>query len=549
MYLDRIYKIALFFALCFTLIAGRIYDLQGVQSEKLKVMAEKQRQKTVEVNQYRRGDFLDCLGRSLTNKTTPCLVVFPNGLGDSEKTAQVLAGILSLDEKTVYAKLKSAVAQGKSPFILKPHLDDAQTEAVQKENLAGIFVLPLNARYDRANSAVHLLGFVGAISPPEEKAYREKGETPPSSGFVGKSGLEKLYDVYLQGKPAQKLAMTTDEKGNPVPGLGWQYLSNEAQDQSSNVQLTINADDQLLAARALGNMPGAVVVMDVKNGDVLALASSPRYDPYMNEAAPTEDAYINKALACYPPASVFKIVLTVAALEEKVALPQDFVCKGYYALASGRHVACWKEGGHGPQNLPSALANSCNPYFVNLGLLLGGDTIKKYAQLLGLEQQSLIGYPFSDNTKHIQFNSAVTGDVANASIGENGVSLSPLQIAGLISLVANGGNLVQPRIVSEIIPANGQTGASFPAVAPQRVISEETAKTVRDYLIGAVKSGTGSSAGGALYVGGKTGTSEDKGVWFAGFFPADDPRWAIVVYREQRNGRRPGRRQGVQRNQ
>ncbi len=530
MRLDRIYKIALFFAICFTILAGRIYYLQGVASEDLKVMAENQRRKTVNIDQYPRGDFLDRNGRSLTGKNTPCLVIFPNVLAaETQQTASILADIIPVAETVIDAKLQAGIVQGKAPYILQTHLTEEQVGAIQSANLPGIFVLPLNARYDNANSAVHLLGFVGSIGPEEEAAYQEQGLAPPASGLVGKFGLEKIYDSYLQGKPHHKLAMTTDERGNPLSGFGWQYLPSYEEDQSHNVKLTIDEDVQLITARALADMQGAAVVMEVQTGDILALASSPRFDPYMNQEPPTKDAYINKALACYPPASVFKIVLSIAALEEKFPFPEDFTCIGYYALTDTYHVSCWNKKGHGPQNLATALANSCNPYFVNLGLKMGGDMIKKYAALLGLTEQNIIGYPFVDST-HIAFNSKIPGAVANASIGENGISLSPVQIAGLLSIVANGGYRVQPRLVKDIEKPDGTVVVAYPAAARERVIRSETAKTIQQYLVGAVQNGTASNAGGDLYVGGKTGTSENKGVWFAGFAPADEPRWAIVVY-------------------
>ena len=180
--------------------------------------------------------------------------------------------------------------------------------------------------------------------------------------------------------------------------------------------------------------------------------------------------------------------------------------------------------------MSAALANSCNPYFVALGQKLGGDKIAEYAWRLGLTEQILRGYEVN-SANMLDFSSAVPGDVANVSIGEKGIRATPLMIARMLAAVANGGKLPEPRLVLSLETAGGQTVQSIESAEPRQVISSQTAHKLAAMLRGAVQQGTGRPVNSSIIsIGGKTGTSQNFGVWFAGFFPADEPRWTMAVY-------------------
>lgn len=526
----RMFACSMLFAISLCIVLGQLGYLQLVQGEDLATKAQSQRMRWISLYQHERGDFLDCYGRSLTGTQQLSLVIFPSLIEEENSglLLSFLAQLTAFSKEELEKKIWYQPGVPKEPFILKTGLTQEEGQAVEKHNFPGVFSLALLNRYQQGYPAVHLLGFVGLPNEEEANSFLEQGKKVPAS--VGKAGLEKIYDDFLQGKPSPKLAITVDDKGRRLTGISWQLIANKEKDTSENVRLTIHQDYQQIAEQALGDQEGAVVVMNVQNGDLLAVASSPQYDPNMEDAPINGNAFVNKAFSYYPPASIFKLVLATAALEEGIDLPEDFHCPGYYEMADGRKVRCWYEKGHGKEDLRLAIMNSCNPYFVHLGSLLGGEKIKEYAEKFGLTQQTIIGYPLATE-KTIDFNAFVPGDVANVSIGENGVRLSPVMMAQLVATIANGGQGVVPRVVMDIEEPDGTVTRVFHSAQANRVMTEENAKKLQSYLINTVQQGTGKRISQVLGgAGGKTGTSQYQGVWFAGFSPAEQPLWAIAVY-------------------
>ena len=526
----RIFICSWLFTLGVCVVMGQLAYLQLVQGETLASRAQSQHTKWISLYQEARGDILDCYGRPLTGEQQPSLVIFPSLLEaqEEELALSFLAQLTAVDKEALRNKIWYQNGAPKEPFILKTGLSSAEAESVVKHNFPGIYSLSLVSRYRQTSIANHVIGFVGQPDEKEKSLFLEQGKPVPEA--VGKAGIEKIYDAVLQGRSSPRLAITVDDKGRRLPGINWQIIPSKEKDSSANVRLTINQDYQQIVENALGTQEGAVVILNVQNGDILAAASSPKYDPHMEDLPLSDNAYVNKAFSYYPPASIFKLVLATAALEEGVDLPQDLYCPGYYDMADGRRVKCWYEEGHGEEDLQAAIMNSCNPYFVHLGGILGGEKIKEYAAKFGLIKQEIIGYPLPQETT-IDFNSQVAGDVANVSIGENGVRLSPVLMAQMMAVIANGGIQVTPRIIQSVEAADGTLLETFPSRAGTRVMSAETAATLQAYLVATVQQGTAKRisdvSGGA---GGKTGTSQYQGVWFAGFSPVKHPQWAIAVY-------------------
>lgn len=514
---EKVYILLIGFFILFSVIAAKLAWVSLVDGDSFAAQAQMQRTRRIDYYQYNRGDFLDTYGRKLTGNDSACLVIFPSMLDDEEAAAQVIAEKLRLDLQDTQALLHKKTSQGEEPFIFRSGLTAAEREKIKDSLPEGAFLLTLAPRYAVAKPAVHLLGFV------------RKGE---NGEYEGVSGLEKQYDEYLRGRSGPQVMAWVDERGRQPEEAKMKLFSSAAEDKSGNVVLTINLDYQEKLEQALGDMEGAAVVMDARNGDILAMASSPKMDPYMQEEPKSDDAYVNKAFALYPPASTFKILLALAATEENISI-DPFTCDGQYELPDGHIVNCWYEEGHGQEDMSYALANSCNSYFVSLGLALGGDNIKKYAALAGLTEQKVIGYALAQG-KYIDFNSSVVGDVANASIGEKGIRLSPVMVAQLVSLCANGGQRVYPRVVQKVVNSYGDTILELPGKKPEQVISRETAAKVAAMLRLGVLEGTGTRAQkeALISVAGKTGTSQYQGVWFAGFAPSDNPRWTVAVYIE-----------------
>ncbi len=527
MFAKRSKGIFIIILMAFLLLIGRLGWLMLVRGDALAARAQEQRLRSIELYQYQRGDILDRNMRSLTGQEAPCLVVFPTLIGDPQKAAQSLSEALEYyyDEGILTDKLSSA---SQSPYILQANLDAETAAAVQELAWPGIMVINLCPRYADPPLANHLLGFVGSATQEEAEALGLSA----AGLLVGKTGLEKQYDQLLRDRSGPTVGIVVDERGQQTNDSLF-LIGSDSQNNGGLLVLTLDRNYQQIAEAALEGYNGAVVVMDVQNGQVLAMASYPTYDPYLGQPADTDElnSYVNKALAAYPPASVFKLVLAAAALENGLDLPEDFICEGSYTLTNGHTVSCWKKDGHGEENMAEALANSCNCYFVWLGQELGGDAIQSYANRFGLRESQLIGYNLASTNVGLCFNSKVPADVANLSIGENGVRLTPVMVAQIISTIANGGYRVTPQLVLGTIAAGSETIQYLTAVEPERAISEKTATILQNMLAEAVKSGTAVNAASQIVTtAGKTGTTQYQGVWFAGFAPVDEPKWAVSVY-------------------
>lgn len=505
----------------------------------LSAAACEQRLRSLPYHQYARGDILDRQGRPLVNVEEPCLVVLPAMLqGQEERIAGELSGLLDVERGLLTDRLRSAASSSYQPVALMTGLTAEQKEAVREADLPGVLILTLAARYDYQHTASQLIGSV-----------QEQGG---DSVWRGVSGLELQYDALLSGRDDVQIGLQVDAEGR-VNGEPELYRPETV--RAPSISLTLDKDYQQIAEQALAEagLAGSCVVMDPYCGDILALASWPGFDPYgWQEARP--GAYMQRTLLLYPPASTFKTVLAAAALAEGVRpapaeqaegdgqqtaqggaeKPGAFICDGSYVLPDGRTVSCAGGAAHGEVDLARALALSCNCYFVALGRALGGERVLDYSRRLGLEQMTVTGLDTgSENAVFFDFDADQAGELANVCLGEDGVSISPLQEAVLFSAFANGGYLVRPRLVTATDDGRGGR-KDYPALPPRRALSAADAETMRLMLGLVVEEGTARAAGSEIVSsGGKTGSSETGVVWFSGFFPADQPRLVVTVCLEQ----------------
>ncbi len=539
--LRRHRHISLLLLLLFALLAVRLLQINYSHAADYTAQVQRQRLLAVEEREYARGDILDCSGQSFTNRAERVLLVFPRLLPENSDAYWVtyLNSLLQnrrlqANAATAAGQLKQQLAAGQ-PFILARNLSLRQLEDLQPvlAQISGLYATTIRPRYGTDGLAAHLIGYVGASSATEAETLTRQGNQ--DTAYIGKSGLEKQYDALLRGQSSAHIAVTVDEKNRPT-AEGLRYIAADGGKPTLNLQLTLNYNYQAIAEAAMQDKNGAAVLLDVQNGDVLAMVSAPNYNQYIGQPATEGDVYVNKALSYYPPASVFKIVLCLAALDHNISIDnsgQLFNCSGSITLPNGHQVGCWNSHGHGEEDIGRALGNSCNPYFIQLGQSLGGELIGEYAYRLGMAEQVLRGFQLSqsDSASRLNFNPAVPADVANLSIGEKGIRATPLMVARLLSAVANDGQLPTPRLVQAVLDEKGRVLYEVPSAQPQQVVQAESARQVKRWLVQAVQEGTGQPAASDLIsIAGKTGTSQNFGVWFAGFFPADEPRWAIAVY-------------------
>ena len=316
--------------------------------------------------------------------------------------------------------------------------------------------------YVHKDFAAHLIGYLGEIS----ESQLNTGNFPENKpgDLVGKFGVEGRWQKLLSGFRGGE-QVEVDAAGRRL-----RVLSRKPPAPGSNVYLTIDKDLQLMAEKALVNKKGAIVAMNPSNGEILALASSPTYDPnvfisgidrseWLRIASSREHPLQNRAIAGqYPPGSVFKIVVALAGLEEGLVNPQEEVsCTGGFTVGSYTH-RCWKKGGHGGVNFHRALVESCDVYFYKLGRRLGVDRIAHYANMCGLgmktdfdlgaEKEGLIP---TSKWKLKRFGEPwQAGETVSVAIGQSYVLVTPLQMARLIGAVFNGGTLYQPKVIQRV---------------------------------------------------------------------------------------------------
>ena len=469
--------------------------------------------------------------------------------------------------RTGYSTTKSAV-------IAK---DISNTSAVQiKEqnaSLAGMNVItePI-VSYTSGNLASHVLGYVGPI---DEKEYETRKDTYRNDDIIGKSGIQYVFEKYLKGTDGIKqVDMTVDG------AITSEYISEEAV-SGSDVVLTIDANLQKVAEEALkqniediakgkygkkyDTKGGAVVVMNVNTGEVLAMASYPDYNPekYSEEYSNDDTGkYTNRAISgTYPPGSTFKMAVATAALQEGVITPNSKVNDiGVYPY--GHNPVCWYytsyRTGHGYLNVTQALKYSCNYFFYEMGYRLGINKITEYAGKYGLgkrtgielegEAQGNVAKEENATSQGLQW---YLSDTLSAAIGQSYNNFTPIQMARYISMIANGGRNVDVSIIKSIINPDGSevSEEEIDEYVKEKIGTENENKEdidISEDNLTAIKKGmkgvTSESGGTAasyfsdldMDIGGKTGSAENSiegqaHAWFAGFAPYDNPEIAVAV--------------------
>jgi len=411
--------------------------------------------------------------------------------------------------------------------------------------------------YPYPGIATHLLGFCGRAKPPMEEDSDLFSYVPLQ--LRGRQGLERYYDSELAGIGGMKvvrvntLGYVYEEIGegfDAIPGL--------------NLQLTLDLEAQRIADALLKNKSGAIVVLDVKRGGVLAMASSPTYDlsrltqnRYSRMAKDEERRPLfNRALAGgYLPGSIIKPLIGLAALEAGVLDEDDeYNCTGKYYVAEGtRPIRCWQRHGHGLLNVVEAIERSCNPFFNHYGVETGLSEIRPLLLSAGLGRRPGIDLPSvgaaglvpsRDWARRYFSRSWLAIDTAYISMGQGSIHLSPLQAAMFTAAIANGGTVFRPHLVRKIIDSEGGIRESTHLRAVSRLAaSRENLDLIREGMYRAVNRSHGTARNArnnVVSLAGKTGTAQvinpDESysdTWFIGFGPVEDPQWAIAILIER----------------
>ena len=520
----RIRYVFLVVTIILIIAIARVFYIQVFSYQKLNTLAESLWSRELPISADR-GKIVDRKGRELaTNITTTSLVVIPNQIKDKEKTAKYLSDILKSD----YKDMLKHVSKKTSIERVHPEgrgLSYDIAEAIDSLKLDGVYLVKESKRYyPYDNLLSHVLGYVGIDNQ-------------------GLSGLELYYDKYLTGSDGS-IKYFSDGKGRKLE-LSEIY---EAPTSGITLQLSIDLDLQLAIENELDNVvakynPNSVVAiaMNPNTGEILASSARPNFNSNNYKAYSTE--VINRNLPIwmtFEPGSTMKITTYTAAINEGlVNIFEDKFTDTGKINVDGATLHCWKHGGHGLQTYLEVIENSCNPGFVNLGLMLQKEKLMEYIKKLGFGKKS--GIDLNGESTGILFDINKMGNVelATTAFGQ-GISVTPIQQVRAVSAIVNGGTLYTPYIVKNFLEP--ETNTIIKSISPKgtkNIIKKETSDLVKYALESVVANGSGHNAYIENYrIGGKTGTAQtvENGVYssskyilsFIGFMPADNPK--IVLY-------------------
>ena len=545
----------------FGLVVGSLFRWQILRGEELRARAIDQSLQSTSVPAMR-GTIYDATGTKILAQSASVwtVVLEPNYLKDDEAMRRTisagLAKILDMDEEHIYEKTGEASYFSYLKWRVETNVRDEINDFLKANEIEnGVRMIPDYKRYyPYGTVASNVLGFTGTDSQ-------------------GLDGLELYYDQELRGT-AGRLVAAKNAIGTDMPFEYEQY--NVAQD-GNNLVLTIDETVQSILEKYLAEgiekfkiKNGAVaIMMNVNTGAVIGLATHPNYDPndpftVQDEAVLAEIAALpeeeqdsalnaarykqwrNKAVSdTYYPGSVFKMVTGSMGLEEGVITEESqFTCTGNMLVEGvSDGISCWKSGGHGTETFREGLYNSCNPWFIHLGDLLGAATFSKYREAFGFTDLTCFDLPGESDILYHNVEDLVPSELATEAFGQN-FSITPVQMITACAAVANGGYLVKPHVVDRIVDSEGNIVKTADTGYRRQVISEETSKSITSILQYNAASGT---ANGGYVVGyrvcGKTGTSEKIAKWnedrskpkeyiasYCGYAPAEDPQYALLVF-------------------
>ena len=549
------------FWLALALLGAALWREQVVKTQEHRANQAQQSVRRVRLPAVR-GLIVDRRGRCLArNRPSYCIALYVEELrqpGRLERTVDAVQHAIArvsdviglppeVSRADIYTHLRKRMPM---PFLawrdISPEALARWCERGGAEPGVDIYVQPVR-EYPGGATLAHVLGYVGRADPDPEDIGRFHYYVPE---VEGKSGVERTLNTTLEGEAGGRLLRVD------ASGFRHDDIAEKLPREGATVRLTIDLEIQRAAEAALGADRAAVVVIDPRNGDVLALASSPGFDP--NAFCPSisqsewdklnSDAahpLFNRAVSgAYPPGSTFKPVIAFAAMENGRAQPStEYTCPGYFELGPVR-IKCWYELGHGTLALRKAIEQSCNSYFCQLGLAAGYDRIYHMADALGFGHRTGIELPgevaglLPDDAwkRGVIHDRWRAGDTCNASIGQGFLTATPLQLAVFMATVGNGGTVYRPRLVEAAPDTPGE-------VVNRMNWSETSLRAVRGGMYDVIQAPTGTGRFGRIEgveMAGKTGTAEfgprahrRRHTWMTVFAPYTGARYAVAMVVEE----------------
>ncbi len=501
-------RIVALFSVVIFLFSAILWRLSWIsRKEDFAQAANRQSTYTLEVSRTR-GTIYDCQGEKLVNDN---IRYFAAVLPSNESAAL-------LRDQFASADLWRERMSGRVPFLM-----EVSGESVQGE---GVEVFPVPDRYSNGYTAPHLIGYVDADG-------------------VGQTGIERVFNDFLEtiGEKID-IRYQIDAMGHALSGDGAEILQKGS--RSDGIVLTLHKSLQQSCEQILdeAKVSGAIVVMDVQNGAIKAAASAPGFDPrsVADSMNASDSPLINRAFGAYAVGSTFKLLVAAAALEQGISPKKTYACDGWLDV-DGQIFKCNQLAGHGEMDLEQAIAHSCNCYFIQLAQQIGAQDLRDMAVRFGFSKEDLLADTLQTAKGNLPSEEQLENpaELANFGFGQGLLTATPVQICKMIAAIANGGELTSPRLIEGVYTSGVLQQEEF--FSANRVISEKTAVRLQDFMRTAVIEGSGKLADPAIGgAGGKTasaqtGIYDENGeeivhAWFGGFYPAENPQYAIVIFAE-----------------
>jgi penicillin-binding protein 2 len=528
----------------------RLFQLQVVHGERNRQLADSNRIRLVP-KRPPRGTIYDRNGKILAgSRLSHTISIWPIAIPEEEwpQVIDRLATVLKIPAEEIEQRLDQAGYESIESVTIARGISPAQATALAEysNELPGVRLEAESVRnYPNGDLAAHVLGYTGEITDEQLQQRREDGYR--MGDVVGKLGAEAAFETTLHGEWGGQ-QVEVDSTGRIIRILG-----DKPPIGGQDVQLTLDIELQKAAEAALGARPGAIVAMDPNNGAILAMASWPTYDPNLFTSRMTQaqwaqlqganHPFLNRSLQAFPPASTFKIVTTAAAIESGTYAPGTVLPTYPYVQVGGIQFWDWNKAGFGPLSFTGAMAWSSDTFFYQIAQGIGGPTLIEMTRRFGFGRKTGIELGSEESAglvpddawkqENVGYGWFV-GDSINMSIGQGFLQSTPLQVANMFAVPANGGDLVKPHILKD----NEENKNWREPLGLSDVTIEILQRGLRQVLTGGTA--TALNVPHLPPFAGKTGTAEaDPGLshaWFGAYFPMEDPEIIVVAFAEHSGG-------------
>ncbi|MDF2889698.1 MAG: penicillin-binding protein transpeptidase [Clostridia bacterium] len=517
----RLKALGILFLLFFAAIVVKLFWIQVVRGESYLTRAADQRQYVFQ-SSVARGQIFDRNMIPFTDRELKKFIAVTEYVTDKSATAEVVGRAAGVSKEEVLALMKDT----SQPIELKAKdFSNKDIESIEKGMVKGVSILEKKIRYSEESLARHVIGYIG------------------KSDLNGVMGIEKSMNNILVQDGGERIVAIVDSHKNVIPSLGFRKVETNGENVKLGIKLTLDFHIQKIVEDVLkeNEINGSAVIMDIKSGDILAMASTPDFEPnnvgnYLNSK---NDELINKAIAAYDLGSIFKTIVAAAAIENNIIEEgETFICEGQIE-SNNKVIKCATHSSHDnrPITFEEAFALSCNTTFVKVGTRVGADKILEMAKRMGFSEKQCSEL-LEEKPGYLP--TVREEGIGNISIGQGKIQVTPLQVTTMMATIANNGIKNMPSIVDSVVDSDsGTTIQTMSRSKPAMVLNTSTVSPLKEMLQAVTTEGTGKQANMDDFGGssGKTSSAE-TGIksgdvlhgWFAGFVPSDKPQYAITVF-------------------